>query len=199
MATAPEALDLIREFEGYLREVGGGMVAPYLCPAHVATIGWGSIHYEDGRRVKLSDPPIDKVRAAELLMHEVGRICEPAIARLVTVPLHPLMHGALVSFAFNVGVGALQSSTLLKRVNARDWDDVPRQFAKWNHGGGRELRGLTRRRKDEAAMFMRGVEALARGDTTVAASVVVVNSPVDVPVRRVSAWRAFLNRIFRRS
>jgi lysozyme len=154
---APEALELIKEFEGYLKQIGGGYVKPYLCPANVPTIGYGSTFYENGTRVRLSDPPIDKSRATELLDYELDRVCAPTIAAKVHVPLHPLMRGALMSFAFNVGTGALASSTLIKRVNARDWNEVPREFKKWTRGGGVVLAGLVRRRNAEAAMFMQGV------------------------------------------
>ncbi|SDP40941.1 lysozyme [Filomicrobium insigne] len=159
MAIPREALDLIKEFEGYLKQLGdgSGRVKPYLCPARVATIGYGSTFYEDHRKVQLSDPPITRPRAEALLAFEVGQICEPAVDRYVRVPLHPLARGALVSFAFNCGTGALKSSTLLKRVNAGRWDDVPREFSKWRMGGGVVLRGLVRRRAAEAEMFMTGV------------------------------------------
>lgn len=157
---APEALELIKEFEGYLKQIGGGYVKPYLCPAHVPTIGYGSTFYENGTQVKLTDPPIDKSRATELLDYELDRVCAPTIAAKVHVPLHPLMRGALMSFAFNVGTGALASSTLLKRVNSQDWEDVPREFKKWTRGGGVVLAGLVRRRNAEAALFMQGVSML---------------------------------------
>jgi len=161
MAIPKEALDLVKEFEGYLKQLGdgSGRVKPYLCPANVPTIGYGSTFYEDRTKVKLTDGPITLERAEALLAYEIGKICEAAVDRLVKVPLHPLSRGALVSFAFNCGTGALQSSTLLKRVNAKRWGDVPKEFAKWRMGGGVVLKGLVRRRAAEAEMFMRGVKA----------------------------------------
>ena len=160
MTIPREALDLICEFEGYHKRLPDDRAAPYLCPARVPTIGIGSTFYEDRRKVSLSDPPITRERAFELLGFELAE-CEAAVDRMVTRRLHPLSRGALVSFAFNAGTGALRSSTLLRRVNACAWRDVPAEFAKWRMGGGVVLPGLARRRTAEAALFMAGVRALA--------------------------------------
>lgn len=153
---ADEALALICEFEGYHKKLADGRAAPYLCPARVPTIGIGSTFYEDGRRVTLADPPITRERAMALLAWEL-RDCEAAVDRMVSRRLHPLSKGALVSFAFNAGAGALKGSGLLRRVNAGQWRDVPAEFAKWRMGGGVVLAGLVRRRSAEAALFARGV------------------------------------------
>ncbi len=170
MTIAPEAMDLIKSFEGYLKPLRDGTdrVRPYRCPAKVPTIGYGSIKYPGGRRVRMGDPPITHDRALELLSWEILQQSAPAVDRYVTIPLHPLMRGALVSFAFNCGTGALRRSTLLKRVNAERWEDVPKEFAKWRMGGGRVLRGLVRRRAAEAAMFMRGVQEMQNTAETAA-------------------------------
>lgn len=160
---ADEALALICEFEGYHKKLADGRAAPYLCPARVPTIGIGSTFYEDGRRVTLADPPITRERAMRLLAWEL-RDCEMAVDRMVTRRLHPLSKGALVSFAYNAGAGALKGSGLLRRVNAGQWLDVPAEFAKWRMGGGVVLAGLVRRRSAEAALFARGV-ALQRETT----------------------------------
>jgi lysozyme len=153
-----EALDLICHFEGYHKKLADGRAAPYLCPARVPTIGVGSTFYEDRRKVSLGDPPITRERAFELLAFEL-RECEAAVDRMVTRRLHPLSRGALVSFAFNAGAGALKASGLLRRVNSGQWRDVPAEFAKWRMGGGVVLPGLVRRRAAEAALFMAGVAA----------------------------------------
>lgn len=148
-----EALALIRRFEG----LGDGDRAapglqPYLCPAGVWTLGYGATYGPDGRRVTRATPAIDEAVAAALLARDLAQF-ERAVARLVRVDLGPRQFGALVSFAFNLGAGALQSSTLLRRVNAREWDDVPRQFARWVHCNGRRLAGLVRRRAAEAELW----------------------------------------------
>lgn len=159
MPIDPEALALICEREGYLQPLNDGTdrVRPYLCPAGVPTIGFGSIWRMDGSRVAMTDPPITRAEAMALMQREIEAKCVPAVSRLITVPLHPLSHGALLSFVFNLGAGSLKSSGLRRAVNDRRWADVPGEFAKWRMAGGRVLRGLELRRAAEAEMFLRGV------------------------------------------
>lgn len=139
------AAELCRRFEGlYLR--------PYLCPAGVPTIGYGATFYEDGTRVTLTDQPITKERAEELLMWHIKRRFLPSVAKLCPGADTPGRIGALIDFAFNLGEGNLKASTLRRRVNAGDWEDVPAQLLRWNKAGGRVLRGLTLRRQAEGAL-----------------------------------------------
>lgn len=161
-----EVLKFICDFEGYIRRLNDGTdrVKPYICPAGYPTIGYGSIWRLDGTRVEMSDPPITRLQATELFMLELSVKCAPAVSRLITARLHELSRGALISFTFNCGEGALKGSTLRKKVNARAWREVPAEFAKWKSGGGRVLPGLVRRRTGEAAMFMRGVNAMGQAD-----------------------------------
>ena len=140
------AASLCRQFEGlYLK--------PYLCPANVATIGFGSTRYEDGRRVTLADPPITKARAEELLRWELNKVCVPAVARSCPDLKEPKKLAALLDFTFNLGSGNLHSSTLRKKINAEDWDAAQLELAKWVRGGGRVLPGLVKRRTAEAALL----------------------------------------------
>ncbi len=133
-------LDLVKSFEGL-------KLRAYLCPAKVWTIGYGSTgpHVTPGK-------VITEAQADELLQDDLDRF-EKAVTRLVTVPLTQNQYDALVSFAFNVGISALERSTLLRRVNAKLFDQARAEFAKWNRAGGRPLAGLTRRRAAEAALF----------------------------------------------
>lgn len=133
-------LDLVKSFEGL-------KLRAYLCPAKVWTIGYGSTgpHVTPGK-------VITEAQANDLLQDDLDRF-EKAVTRLVTVPLTQHQYDALVSFAFNVGISALERSTLLKRVNAKLFDQAKAEFAKWNRAGGRPLAGLTRRRAAEAALF----------------------------------------------
>lgn len=136
------AEDLCRRFEGlYLR--------PYLCPAGVPTIGYGATFYEDGRRVLMTDPAITRERANQLLRWHLSRRFMPQVIALCPGAETPQQIAALTDFAFNLGVGALKTSTLRRRVNAGQWDDVPVQLLRWNKAGGKVLRGLTRRRQAE--------------------------------------------------
>ncbi len=147
MSAIQTARDLCLVFEGmYLKA--------YLCPANVPTIGVGSTFYEDGRRVSLADPPISRERAMELLEHEL-QACLPKVLRLC--PELPAWGdkatGAILDFAFNCGTGALQSSTLRRRINADDPESARSELMKWVRGGGKVLPGLVRRRAAEAALL----------------------------------------------
>lgn len=136
---------LARRFEGLY-------LTPYLCPAGVPTIGYGSTHYEDGSRVQLTDQAITKDRAEELLMWELKRQVLPQVMVLCPGIDSEKRLAALMDFAFNLGSGRLRSSTLRRKANAGEWDDVPGELRKWIYGGGKRLRGLVLRRDAEAAL-----------------------------------------------
>jgi len=124
----------------------------------VATQGYGTtVNPDDGKKLHKGSPPITRDQALRWLRMDIERKYEPKVRRLVRVPLSEDSMGALVSFAYNVGTGGLARSTLLKKVNAKDWDAVPGQFMRWNKSNGRVFRGLTRRRKAEAKQFMEGL------------------------------------------
>lgn len=137
---------LCRRFEGFY-------ALPYLCPAGVCTIGFGATYYEDGRPVRLTDPPVTRERAEELLLWHVRNVYLPAVVRLCPGVNTPERLAALIDFAFNLGNGNLRASTLRKRVNAGDWEAVPGELRKWCMAGGRVLRGLQLRRQAEAALI----------------------------------------------
>jgi lysozyme len=80
-------------------------------------------------------------------------IAEQAVCRLVKVPLTDGQFDALVSFTFNLGSGALQRSTLRRKVNREEHEEVPREFLRWVWAGGRKLKGLVRRRAAEADLY----------------------------------------------
>lgn len=140
------AMRLCRHFEGLY-------LSPYLCSAGVPTIGYGATFYEDGSRVELTDPPITKARAETLLRWHITRHFMPKTLRLCPGADTPGRLAALVDFAFNLGSGNLKASTLRRKVNAGDWDEVPAQFRRWNKAGGVVLRGLTRRREAEVKLI----------------------------------------------
>lgn len=140
------AIELIKKYEGF-------SASPYLCPAKIPTIGYGNTYYEDGRKVKMSDPPISAARAESLLQMVLQRY-EAAVNRYVQVPLNQAQFDALVSFAYNVGNEALRTSTLLQRLNKGDYTGAANQFLRWNRAGGRVLAGLSRRRNDERSLFL---------------------------------------------
>lgn len=112
----------------------------------VWTIGWGHT-----KNVKPGDTCTEE-QAQQWFLEDLEP-AEEAIDDFVDVVLTQGQHDALVSFVFNCGVGAFKSSTLLKLLNAKDFDAARGQFGRWNKGGGRVLDGLTKRRAAEAAMF----------------------------------------------
>lgn len=142
-----DAVALCKRFEGFRSK-------PYLCPAGVATIGYGSTFYEGGRQVLMSDAPISEARALALLMHElehrylpgVRRLC-PVLWSIAVTERNPRKLCAIVDFAYNFGLGRLQTSTLRRKVSSRDWAGAREQLMLWVQGGGRVLRGLQLRAK----------------------------------------------------
>jgi lysozyme len=147
MKVSKNGLDLIKQFEG-LR------LKPYLCSAGVATIGYGSTMYADGRKVTLKDAAITESQALELLAKTLGKY-EKAVNDYVKVPLTQNEFDALVSFTYNLGAGNLLSSTLLKKLNAGDKAGAANQFDVWNKAGGKVLQGLVTRRAAEKALFLK--------------------------------------------
>ncbi len=140
------AAALARRFEGLY-------LTPYLCPAGVPTVGYGATFYEDGRRVRLTDPPITREYAEELLLWSVQTIYLPAVLKLCPGARDPGLLAALIDFTFNLGAGRLQSSTLRRVVNAGQHGQVPTELRKWVRGGGKVLRGLVLRREAEIAVL----------------------------------------------
>jgi lysozyme len=145
---SPEGIRFIQGFESC-------RLTPYLpTPNDRPTIGWGLTHYPDGRVVTLQDRPITQ-READDYFAAVLRGTENAVKRLVEVDLDQHEFDALVSLVYNIGVGAFTTSTLLRKLNAGDYDGAAAEFPRWNKQAGRVLRGLTRRRAEEQAMFLR--------------------------------------------
>jgi lysozyme len=145
-----DGLNLVKKFEGLHKVTKEGDVRAYRCPAGKWTIGYGHTRgVKSGMRVSV--PKCTEMLIADL--HEAGNV----VRRYVNVPLSQNQYDALVSFVFNLGEGNFKSSTLLKRLNQGKYDEVPAQIIRWNKarvdGVLTELRGLTRRRTAEAAMF----------------------------------------------
>lgn len=131
------------------------MLKAYLCPAGVPSIGFGNTYYEDGRRVKLTDPPITRERAEALFLRTLSYF-EKEVDGLTRDDLTQNQFDALVSFAYNVGVDALKRSTLIKKVNARaPYKDIQAQFLRWTRANGKIMAGLVARRKAEAELYGR--------------------------------------------
>ncbi len=145
----PEAaVTLVKKWEGFRAK-------PYRCPAGVPTIGYGATRWPDGEAVSMDDPPITEEAASGLLRASMAKFAAD-VDRLVAVPLNEGERGALISFTYNLGAGALRQSTLLKKLNAGDRSGAAAEFHRWNRAGSSILEGLTRRRAEEEAMFRGG-------------------------------------------
>lgn len=144
-------INLIKHFEGLV-------LHPYKDAVGIPTIGIGTIKYPDGRKVSMSDSPITEEQAQEFLMHDMNT-CIQQVTDLVKVPVNDNQFGALVSFAYNLGAGALSNSTLLRLLNSGETSQAAEEFLKWNHAGGKVVHGLTLRRQAERALFLHPVNS----------------------------------------
>jgi lysozyme len=142
MKTSEKGIALIKSHEGM-------RLNAYLCPAKVWTIGYGHTSAAGEPKV-VQGMKITRQEAEEILRRDLAKF-EDRVNRLAKVPLTQGQFDALVSFDFNTG--KLHSSTLLKRLNAGKYAEVPRHLMRWTKGGGRELPGLVRRRRDEAELW----------------------------------------------
>lgn len=138
--TNQAGIDLIKHYEGFSAK-------PYICAGGYPTIGYGHL-IKKGEHFDT----LTRGEAAELLKQDVA-FAERSVLRLIERPLTDNQFAALVSFVFNLGGGALQASTLRKKVNAGLDNEVPAQFMRWIYAGGRKLKGLERRREAEAELY----------------------------------------------
>jgi len=158
MTISEAGIQLIKSFEGCHS-------SPYRCPAALWTIGYGHVLYPDQARLKTPErasyplkpehnrvwdaDEIDALLAADLRKFEAGvlRLCPPC------VDSQP-QFDAIVSLAFNIGLGNLQASTLRMKYSRGEIESAADEFLKWNKAGGKILAGLTRRRSAERALFL---------------------------------------------
>lgn len=146
MKISQNGLDLLKRFEGV-------RLKPYLCPAGIATISIGCTYYPDGTKVRMTDSEISPARATEIFLN-VLKHYESSVDSFTRDDITQNQFDALVSFAYNVGTGALKKSTLLKKVNADPNDKfIESQFLIWNKVKGVEVKGLTNRRQAESKLY----------------------------------------------
>ncbi len=152
---ATPAVDLVQAAElvaALCRRFEGFRPRAYLCPAGVATIGYGATTYLDGRPVRLGDPPLSREAAERLLLGQIERVYLPGARVLCPgLPAGPL--AAVTDFAFNLGLSRLKGSTLRRRLLAGDMAGAASELRKWTRAGGRVLPGLVLRREAEAALL----------------------------------------------
>jgi len=139
-------LELIKKWEGW-------RPSTYKCSAGRWTIGYGSTWTSSGARVTETHPDITKEQGELLLRREVKHV-EQSLDKLFPKELPDNMHGALGSFAYNLGTGALQRSTLRSMILRGAYEDAADQFERWCRAGGRKLRGLLLRRYEERDLYL---------------------------------------------
>ena len=144
MKVSQECVDLVKFFEGFEAKA-------YLCPANVWTIGYGRT-----KNVKEGDV-VNKRQAERDLLEELEEFGNQVFFA-VQVPLEQNEFDALTSWTYNLGVGNLQSSTLLKKLNSGDKNSVPSEMLRWNKAAGKVLAGLTRRREAEAKLWEKAAQ-----------------------------------------
>jgi lysozyme len=147
---SPSGINLIKKFEGLHKQTAEGDVRAYRCVAGRWTLGWGHTKsVRSGMRATIEE--CERYLAEDL--REVGQY----INALVDVPLNQPHFDSLSSFVFNLGVGNFKKSTLLKKLNQGNYNDIPSELMRWNKarvdGVLTSLPGLTRRRAAEAALF----------------------------------------------
>lgn len=154
MRVSAEGLAFIKSAEGLERRLPGGRIGPYLCPAGVPTIGYGTTEYPNGRRVTLDDEPISRSDAETFLRHDVDEFSDQVFDLLRRQPTQS-QFDALVSLAYNIGITAFGRSTVLSRYNRGDIQGAAAAFMMWVRVGNQRNAGLVRRRTNEAQMFLR--------------------------------------------
>ena len=170
MKLGKAGIALMHKYEGYKNR-------PYLCPAHIWTIGYGHVLYQEQIRLLMMRPEgktqadIPMIRREYPLKPEDNRVWskqeindlfdadvasfERGVLRLVPGSVGSQgRFDALVSISFNFGLGNLQRSSIRIKANRGDWEGAADAFLLWNKGGGKVLAGLDKRRKDERALFL---------------------------------------------
>ena len=143
------AVDLCGEFEGFSEK-------PYRDMVGVPTIGYGTTRYADGRAVSMGDPPITEADARKLKRDYLSADLAALTKALGSLKASAYQMGALLSLAYNVGRSAILGSTLFRLLKTgADPMTVADEFPKWRNAGGKAVKGLLRRRYQEASVFLR--------------------------------------------
>ncbi|MBV6795010.1 lysozyme [Xanthomonas euvesicatoria] len=144
------AIALAKRFEGFHRvpKADPGRAHPYLCPAGFWTIGYG--HLCDA-----AHPPITEADAKAYLARDLNTALAATLRQCPVLATEPEGRlAAIVDFTFNLGGGRLQTSTLRRRVNQRDWAAAAKELRRWVYGGGKVLPGLVARREAEVPLIL---------------------------------------------
>ena len=140
--TNQNGIDLIKHHEGFRADI-------YLCPSGFKTIGYGHKILEGEQYTHISEKEAREILERDLLF------AENAVQRYIKAPINDNQFAAIVSFVYNLGSGVLQRSSLRQKINYNyeDYESIQNELLKWVYAGGRRLRGLMLRRKDEAILY----------------------------------------------
>jgi lysozyme len=166
MKLSKAGADLMHRFEGCRNK-------PYLCPAHIWTVGFGEVLYQEQIKLPMvrkegytglirKEYPLKPEHNRVWSQDEIDTLFAKSVERFErgVLRLVPGVNGnqgafdALVSFAFNAGLGNLQNSTIRAKANRGDWQGAADAFMAWVKGGGKVLPGLVKRREAERALFL---------------------------------------------
>jgi lysozyme len=139
MTAIDTAKSIAKPFEGWSEKV-------YICPAGYPTIGYG-------HRCDRTHAPITKEQGEAYLSADMAKALRGAIKYCPILLDSPEKLGAIADFCYNLGVGRLQTSTLRRRINQRNWNEAQKELMRWVRGGGRILKGLVLRRGVESRYF----------------------------------------------
>lgn len=143
-----KGLELIKQFEGFRS-------APYKDAVGVWTIGYGNTYYPSGKKVTANDTPLSRQQAHDLKLTIINQDFAPKVRELIDgLPINQNQFDALVSLAYNIGVGALAKSSVIRHLKQGNIKASADAFLLYNKAGGRVLAGLDRRRKAERAWFL---------------------------------------------
>lgn len=151
MKISDDCINIIKQFEGF-------RASPYLCRAGKPTIGYGATFYPNGKPVTLKDAPISEPQALDMLRSMASDFAK-SVAAMLRREVTQSQFDAMVSFAYNVGLGTFKTSTLLRKVNGGDTQGAANEFGKWVNvtvnGKKTRLAGLVNRRNAERALFLK--------------------------------------------
>jgi len=154
MQVPQAAIELAKRFEGFHRVPKADPLRrahPYVCPAGYWTIGYGHL-------CDLKHPPITKAEAEFYLARDLKTALNATLRYCPVLATEPEGRlAAIVDFTFNLGTGRLQTSTLRRRVNQRDWAAASKELRRWVNGAGKVMPGLVIRREAEASWLLRSV------------------------------------------
>lgn len=150
MKLSDKGFEMLAVFEGFERK-------PYRDSVGVATIGYGNTYYLDGRKVKMTDPPISRDEAKKLKMAVINQDFAPVVNRLLETQIkngeiNQNMFDALISLAYNIRIGGLSTSSVIRHLKNGDKRKAGQAFLLWKNAGGKPI--LLSRRQKEMAVFL---------------------------------------------